>query len=1183
MLTGFLRFELRFWLRGMMLWVFFFIIGTLVFAATSTDKVTLGSSLENTFRNAPFVVQNFYSIMGIFTLMMTTAFVNSAASREFAYNTHQLLFTAPIRKRDYLLGRFLGSAAVAVIPFLGISAGILLSAIMPWNDAERWGPVVAAAHWKSILVFAIPNTLFCGAIVFTIAVLTRSTATSFIGSLLLLTGYGVSEVLTQDLDNETIAALIDPFGARTFGLMTKYWTVADKNTLSLGWEGMLLWNRLLWLSIGALVFGLGYWRFSFAERSRAGAAPAPTEALPARAPSSGLELPAVSYRLAAWPQFAGLLRFEFWGLVRTTSFLVLLAAALLNTVPSLIFSASEGYGNTFLPVTYRIVETIQGSLYIFLLAMITYYAGVLIWRERDARMDEIIDAAPQASALTYAAKFTALLGVIAMIQTLMMAIGIAFQASQGYTRYQLGLYAAELFVYDFSLFVLQAVLAFFLHVLAPNKYIGYFSFIIFLVANAFVWAPLNVATRLVRYASRPPYTYSDFYGYGPYLLNWWSFTGYWLLIAAVLALLTVAFWPRGKQRRFALSGALRAATLVAGGAAAAWGGWLYYNSAVLNPLPGPETVLNLQAEYEKTYKQFAALPQPRITSVRYHIELYPDRRELVVKADQQLINPHAAPLTAMHLVLDRDYQHDIQMDGATVEKDDPRLSYRIYKLSPPLAPGEKRQLRLTTSFRPQGIQNTTPAVEVSPNGTFFNNSILPQIGYQPGYEISDRNDRTKRGLPEKDLMPALERNCTARCGNTYISNNADWVSVETTIGTAADQIAIAPGSLTREWNENGRRYFHYRVDRDSLNFYSFMSARYAVAREEWNGIRTEVYYHPEHHWNVPKMMKAIQASLAYYTKNFGPYAHKQARIIEFPRVATFAQAFPGTMPYSEAIGFISKLDKPDDIDMVRYVVAHEMGHQWWAHQVAGADMQGGTLLSETLAQYSALMVMEKEYGRDMMRKFLEYEVDRYLAARGQERLKERPLLRVESSQGYIHYQKGSAAIYHLKEMIGEEAINRALRKVVAQYAYQPPPYPTSYALLDALTEETPAELRPLLKDLFEDITLFANRTTAATAKKRADGKFDVTIRIEARKYKADEKGNETEVPVADQIEIGAFAKPEKGQRYGRTLHRQRMPLRSGEAEFTFTVDELPDKAGIDPFRMLIDRVPSDNLKAVTAL
>ena len=90
-------------------------------------------------------------------------------------------------------------------------------------------------------------------------------------------------------------------------------------------------------------------------------------------------------------------------------------------------------------------------------------------------------------------------------------------------------------------------------------------------------------------------------------------------------------------------------------------------------------------------------------------------------------------------------------------------------------------------------------------------------------------------------------------------------------------------------------------------------------------------------------------------------------------MANFAQAFPGTMPYSESIGFIAKMEKPDDIDMVYYIVAHEMAHQWWAHQVIGANMQGATTLSEMLAQYSALMVMEKEYGRDMVRKFLEYE------------------------------------------------------------------------------------------------------------------------------------------------------------------------------------------------------------------
>jgi aminopeptidase N len=287
------------------------------------------------------------------------------------------------------------------------------------------------------------------------------------------------------------------------------------------------------------------------------------------------------------------------------------------------------------------------------------------------------------------------------------------------------------------------------------------------------------------------------------------------------------------------------------------------------------------------------------------------------------------------------------------------------------------------------------------------------------------------------------------------------------------------------------------------------------------------------------------------------------------------------MPYSESIGFIANLKDPDDIDMVYYVVAHEMAHQWWAHQLIGANMQGATLLSETLAQYSALMVMEKEYGRDQMRKFLKYEMDNYLRSRGRELLKERPLLKVDANQGYVHYNKGSVVMYYLREMIGEDAVNRALRKVLERYAYQPAPYPTSYALVDALQAETPPELQYLIQDLFYDITLFSNRTLTANAVKRADGKYDVTLQVEARKFKADEKGNEKEVPAKDWIEIGAFAKPAKGKKYGATLHRERVLMKSGQCTYTFTVDRAPEKAGIDPFMLLIDRIPDDNLKSVT--
>jgi aminopeptidase N len=258
-----------------------------------------------------------------------------------------------------------------------------------------------------------------------------------------------------------------------------------------------------------------------------------------------------------------------------------------------------------------------------------------------------------------------------------------------------------------------------------------------------------------------------------------------------------------------------------------------------------------------------------------------------------------------------------------------------------------------------------------------------------------------------------------------------------------------------------------------------------------------------------------------------------------------------------------------------------MGHQWWAHQVVGADMQGATLLSETMAQYSALMVMEKEYGRDIMRKFLKYEMDNYLSSRGQERLAERPLLTVEGQQGYIHYRKGSVVLYYLKEMIGEDKVNAALRNMIRRYAYAKPPYPTSWDLLDAFRAQIPPQYQYLVKDLFEDITLFSNRTIEATARKRADGKYDVTIDVESHKYKADPKGNEIEVRVDDWMEIGAFAKPEKDRKYGKTLYREQVHVTQPRSTYTFVTDELPDKAGIDPFLLLIDRVPDDNTMKVT--
>ena len=190
-------FEIRFWLRSWMLWIFLFVIALLIFGAITSDEVMSELNLSNIYRNAPFAIASFYAAMGVFALLMTAVFVNFAALRDFSCNTHQIMFSTPIRRRDFLFGRFLGATLASTIPMLGVSLGILLAKYMPWADRERWEAVSWSAHLKGILLFALPDTFFTAAILFAVAVVWRRDIASFIAAILLLAGRAVTALLLQ--------------------------------------------------------------------------------------------------------------------------------------------------------------------------------------------------------------------------------------------------------------------------------------------------------------------------------------------------------------------------------------------------------------------------------------------------------------------------------------------------------------------------------------------------------------------------------------------------------------------------------------------------------------------------------------------------------------------------------------------------------------------------------------------------------------------------------------------------------------------------------------------------------------------------------------------------------------------------------------------------------------------------
>jgi ABC-2 type transport system permease protein len=1193
MFSTFFSFEIKQWLRSPMLYIFLFIFTLLVFGATSSDNISIGGSTGNVHKNAPHTIFQFYGIMSILTMLLTTAFMNSAAIRDFENNTQQIIFSTPLSKAGYFFGHWAGAIIAACLPLIGVSIGVLLGTVcslaFDWQDASRFGPIYWMAHLNGLLIFIIPNTIFCGSIIYGIAALTRNTILSYIASLALLIAYIASGTLIRDIKNEQLAALLDPFGIRTADTVLKYWTVDDKNTLVMGLQGLLLTNRLIWMGVGLLILGLCYWRFSFSEKSKKGAKETKEEdhlglAELAALPVVTQRFDSKTTRTQLWSQY----KTNVKGIVKSTPFVLLSIIGVANLLPS-ILSSNTAYGLSTFPVTYNMTDTIAGAFYMFVISVMTYFAGTLIWKERDAKVDEIYDALPTLTWTSFVAKYFALATTVFIMLTIAILTCIFGQTIKGYYNYQLDVYAQRIYLIDFVSFLFMLAAFMLIHVLVNNKYIGFFACIMFIIINIFAWQAVHVKSNMVIFGSMPSQIYTDMARFAPFVAPLSNFALYWSLFSLILGFVTVAFWVRGKEthwknrlKTFAFN--FNQSKGLAFGLIGIWAacaGWMFYNTKVLNTYKADNEMEMVRVDYEKMYKKYENTKSLSYAALVYNIDIFPEERRLETKGTAVLKNNQKQPIDTLMFSFDGSkISYDLKIDNATAVISDKAHGFTLFKLNQPLAVGDSLTVRFSSTYAAKGFENEVSFTKVVQNGSFFDNSdIMPYLGYQQSQELSDKNKRKKYGLGEPTLMPNLEDNCTDNCMKTYLGGLDSWVTVETTISTSDDQIAIAPGSLIKDWKEGNRHYFNYKLDHPSWNFYSFMSARYEVSRRKVNGIDIEVYYHKDHAYNVERMSNAIEKALNYYTTNFGPYFHKQCRIIEFPRYGEFAQAFPGTMPYSEGIGFIANLDKPTDIDMVTYVVAHEMGHQYWAHQVAGANMKGGTLLSETFSQYSALMVMEKQYGRDMMRKFLKYETDRYLRSRGGERLKEQPLYKVESSQGYIHYRKGSAVMYYLKEMIGEDKVNASLKAFLEKFRYKNPPFPTSYDVLAEFRKNTPDSLQYIIKDLFEDITLYNNRTTDATYKKLSDGKYEVKIKTESQKFKADELGKETEVPINDYIEIGALAKAETDKQ-PKILYRQRVKINQKKNEFTFIVNELPEEAGIDHMFQLIDRMPNDNVKRV---
>ena len=1182
--------ELKYTLKQPMVYIFIFILALMEFFATVSDNVQVGGAIGNVYRNSPYTITIHVTVFCVFSLLMAVAFFNNAALRDHNNEFNEILFTTPLSKPGYFFGRFLGALVISTLPLLGVFLGMLvgtyMNSIFGWLDTARYGDFYLETFVNNYLLFILPNMFLAGAIIYAMANKWKSTVISFVGGLVIIVAYIVSGSLMSDVDNETIAGLSDIFGINTYSIETKYFTPAEKNTISPGFSGVLFWNRLIWTGFGIIILMISYFSFSFTKKNKS----VKKEKVSTVKADTVFTLPKLNptYGTSAnWVQFKSFFYTNFLSIVKSVTFKILFLFCLIILLTDL-FQGFEYFGLQSYPLTYKLIDSIKDNTNLFTIIILIFFSGELIWRDRDSKINEVVDATAHTSFISMAAKALSLVCITTILNLFFIAIAVTYQLLHGYTRIELDVYLLDFFYENLALYIVFGGIMIMIQVLSSNKYIGYFISILVLLVWEIVLNILDIRSNMLNIGGGASVFYSDMNAFGPGLKSTLWFNLYWILLSVLGLLIAGALWNRGtkssllsriKTARKEVPKSYRGFITIV---AILWLGvasFVYYNTQILNPYRSSDTEEQLRADFEKKYSKYKDAIHPKVTDAKYYIDIYPNERDIHVKADIELTNESNKAIDSLHFFNNEGWDTKLNIPNAKSVYKDTTYLYTIYKLSPALQPGDKIVIKLDNKLITKGFENGRGPTMIVKNGTFFNNGdVLPTMGYNYGYELADKNTRKKYDLEPKERTPKLSGELSDLHNRNYISNGqSDYINVETIISTIKEQTAIAPGSLVKKWEENGRDYYHYKTDTPSLNFYSFMSADYEIRKRKWNGIDIEVYYDEKHPENVDMMLDAVERSLVYFTENFGPYYHKQCRIIEFPRYASFAQAFPGTMPYSEAIGFIINLEDETENNVVDAVIAHEMAHQWWAHQLIGVNMQGSTLFSEGFSQYASRMTSKSITKNPMkMRQFLKYDHDRYLRGRSGERLKELPLYKVEN-QAYIHYGKGSVVLYALQDYIGEDNLNLAMKNFLEEYRYKKPPYPTSLDFLRHLEPQVPDSLQYLITDWFKEITLYDNRLKEANYRLLDNGKYEVTLEIESSKIKSDSLGNETKVNINDWIDVGFFMDGEEEHLYSQ----KRVKFDKEKWSISVQLDSLPVKAAIDPRHLLIDRVYKDNIKNIS--
>ncbi|MEP7381531.1 MAG: M1 family aminopeptidase [Gemmatimonadota bacterium] len=1044
------RDEFTLTLRRPMVWTLLALLLLLSWGiAEGVVQVALGSGDASVGGKKAFLTSQFAitQIMTVFTFTIYTFFAAAAAGlsviRDDESRALEVLQATPLRPTEYAWGKFLGvSTAFLVVLAVNLAALILFLSVLPNADMlDVRGPFATGNYLVPALAIAVPNILFTTGVAFGVGTGTRRSILVFAApiALLVLSAFFLWSWSPTWLSESWNRVLMfaDPAAARW---LSETYLKVDRgaeyyNTQRVGFDALFFANRLFWSTIGLGAAWLGIRRFTRTYRashamstgqvSAALAAASAWSAAPAGSNATLASLQMTAAPLGMWA--------TAWGAAGAESRELASRAGLYLFVPLIVLqllgnslTAIGAFDTPLLLTPGQLASSQMQAMATFVILLLVFYGVESMERERATRLDAIHDTLPISTGALLAGKLLAL-GVVwlvvALAAVLASAIIMLVQRKVAFSLVPFALLWGLLFLPTFLAFT---TFVFATWTLVRNRYTTYG--IALGVLGLTGWA--TITERLswpTNWALWTGVRWTDMgtleFDRGALVLNrllWLSLAvAFWRMATRLyprtardtVSLVHAWSWPR-LWRTFRRASPFLVAPVVLGATLA----------RQVSQGPDGSRAEKVGKDYwKKNLATWRDAPFPWLKGVDVDLTIEPAARRYRVSGSYLIVNHRDTTLRQIPLTVGLWKEMRWTADGDSIAPDTASHLY-LFTLQRPLGAGDSVRI----GFRYSGdvsapTEGRGGAGEfIIPSGvvmTNFGPRWFPYLGYEPSIGVDKDNRFEPRQYPEDWYV-----------GTTPASFGSQLpMTVRTRITVPGDFIANGVGEIVSDSVHGTTHTVTWETDHPVMAF-NVVAGRYAVKR----GAGTALFYHPTHAYNVDEMLLALNASRRWYGEWFGTYPWKTLKISEFPALAGYAQGFPTNISFSEGIGFLTKSEPKTNLAFM--VSAHEIAHQWWGNMLQPANGPGANLLSEGMAHFSTMLLMEQEKGE---RAGLELRT-RFESRWGDGRRAdaERKLYRIDGSKagdGVVTYEKAGWTFWMLAERMGRDNALRGMKAFIARF------------------------------------------------------------------------------------------------------------------------------------------------------